>query len=154
MGGNQGVIFLPPIISNPLKAIGKTRSCLRWLSRIENCDAALILVLGTATQIEIMSSYCCLQTIPPFAPRVCPLIQAPSGPTRMRRRRRCLPDARPFQKAQMWSSPAAALLRESRSQPARPRPGFPGRHFRRQRRVRRAARALCSQRRSAPTRGP
>jgi hypothetical protein len=39
-------------------------------------------VLGTATQIEIMSSYCCLQTIPPFARRVCPLTQAPSGPTR------------------------------------------------------------------------
>jgi hypothetical protein len=54
-------------------------------------DAALIFqeiahsrnqVLGAATQIEIMSSYYCLQTIPPFARRVCPLTQAPSGPTR------------------------------------------------------------------------
>ena len=53
------------------------------LSRVGNVRRFCpILVLGAATQIEIMSSYCCLQTIPLFARRVCPLTQAPSGLTR------------------------------------------------------------------------
>ena len=66
-------------------------------------DAAMVLeeiapedksreVLGAGTQIEIMSNYCCLQTIPPFARRVCPLTQAPSGPTRNETTPGCLPD--------------------------------------------------------------
>src|SRR6476620_10932485 len=96
MGSNEGALFLSSRGSNPLRTdwrrhvlvssgyleLGMFDAAALVLEEIAPEDNSPNDVLGAGTQIEITSNYCCLQTIPPFARRVCPLTQAPSGPTR------------------------------------------------------------------------